>query len=201
MPFGIGAGGGIMFAMEQMRRRRRGQPPLPRYFQRGEAGLLGTTQELLYPEIGYQQGIRKRVTDPFLRQASTPGALFGAASTAAEGMARELFRPGGVVGQGIASARRGSVQQGFEPMAAEGAELGVLGQATDQVANAFAQNAAALEQQRFGAFANFASQAQGGPAQAIANYMTGQANVEQFGLARRGSQRRGGLLGLGIGPL
>lgn len=193
----------IVEAMQQFLRQRRGQGRQPEYMYGGRRGMVGIANDMFLPEIGYQRGIRKQVTPGFLQQASTPGALYGAAATAAEGVSRELFRPGGVVSEGITAARTGQrgIRGGFEPMGGEGAELGVLRSATDQVANAFAQQAGQLENTRFSVYGGFASQAQGGVGQAIADYATQRSGAEQFELARRGSQRRGGLLGLGLGPL
>src|SRR5687767_723534 len=119
----------------------------------GTWGLRDILQNYFLPELKNARKRRGPIEDAFTSQALTPGALYGAASEAASGKARELFKAGGEVSNLMGRARGRSIEAGFAPENAYGAENEILRGATDTVANTFAQNAGALEGERFSALA------------------------------------------------
>ena len=130
----------------------------------------------------------------FMNQATTPGALYGAAKTAAEGTAADLFQPGGQVAQAIAKARGQAIGSGWAPSAAGGSERGILDAATKQVSNVFAQQAGALEQTRFGALAGAYNQSGQNIQSLLESLFTGVSSADQLNLAK--NPPRSKLLGL-----
>jgi hypothetical protein len=130
------------------------------------------------------------ITDAFLAQVSTPGALFGAAEKAATARAQELFAPRGEVASLISRARGQVIGQGFAPEAAFGAENAILSQAAKQVGQTFAQQAGALEQQRFAGLTSAFGEAEQGYRDLLESLFTGVASAGQFQLANKGFFRR-----------
>lgn len=156
----------------------------------GRGGLRDILERYFLPELNNQQGKRGPIENAFNSQALQPGALYGAASTAAQGVAGQLFAPGGDVAQMISRARGGSIGQGFSPDNAWGSENNILRSATNRVGDTFATQAAGLEGQRFGAL----TEAYGGQQQSIRDLIeslfTGVGSAEQFGLADKASKRK-----------
>lgn len=156
----------------------------------GPGGLRDLLERYFLPELSNQQGRRGPIENAFNSQALEPGALYGAASTAAQGVAGQLFAPGGEVAKMIAQARGGTIGQGFSPDSAWGGENNILRSATSRVADTFATTAAGLEGQRFGAL----TEAYGGQQQSIRDLLeslfTGVGSSEQLGLANKASQKK-----------
>jgi len=166
----------------------------------GERGLREIAQYQFLPELERARRQRVPIEEAFLGQALQPGALFGAAQTAATGYARQLFAPGGEVAGLVSRARGRSISQGFEPSAAEGTERTILQGATGRVGDVFAQQAGQLEAQRFGALSGAFGEAGAGVRDLLESLFTGVASAEQLGIARKAGKKKG-LFGLGIGPL
>lgn len=156
-------------------------------FSGGERGLYDILRQQFLPEIARLRGQRGRIEEAFFGQALEPGALFGAAKTAAEGTAKELFAPGGEVAQLFRQARGQKIQQGFAPEAAEGAEQGILSAASSRIGDVFAQQAGALEQQRFNALGSLFGQREQRLFDSLTSLFTGAGSAEQLKLARQES--------------
>lgn len=171
--------------------RKRPDDPLGRG---GYEGFRDILKQYFLPELDRQRKAGGEGGNPiesaFYGQTLEPGALYGAASTAATGKANELFAPGGEVASLIQRARGQTAGQGFNPEAAIGGENQILRGATRQVADVFAQNAGALEGQRFGALTG----AYGANQQAIRDLMEsifgGVGTAEQYNLARNPPRKR-----------
>ena len=160
-------------------------------------GMQGIIDKMLVPELKHAQQRRGGIEDAFLGSISDQEGFYQSALTSAEGLSRELFKPGGQVSSLLGKARGRSISSGFAPEGAEGAERGILGGAMDQVSNRFAQEAAGLEQTRISALAQAFGISESQITQLIGSAFSGQATIEGF----KAAERDKGLLGLGIGPL
>lgn len=159
----------------------------------GTGGSRGLREQILgqfFPELQRQRGARGPVESAFTEQATTPGALYGAAKTSAEGYASELFAPGGQISSLIRGVRGKTIGQGFAPEAGEGAELGVLRSGTQAVGNRFAQEASQLEQTRFAGLGSLYGSQQQMINDLMQSLFTGTATAEQLALAKE-SQKKG----------
>jgi len=165
-------------------------PNIPGLGRGGSLGLRDILTKYFLPEFERLKSRRGGIEDAFLQQASTPGSLYGAASEAASGTARQLFAPGGEVQKLIGGARGRAIGQGFAPDAAEGAERGILQSATNRVADTFATQAAGLEQARFAGFAGFTSDQSAALRDLIESIFTGTASAEQLGLAKKAQRSK-----------
>jgi hypothetical protein len=165
-----------------------------------ENELQGYLQQLFAPFLQQQVSAQGPIGEAFFGQVLTPGADFSQAATAAQGQANELFKPGGQVASQIATARGRRVGQGFNASGAEGAENGILNQATSTVANTFAQGATGLEQERMQLMGGLYGQTNQNIMDMIQSLFSGRASIEQMKMAQK-SIPKGGLLGLGFGPL
>jgi len=137
------------------------------------------------------------VEEAFMSQTLTPGALYGAASTAASGVASELFAPGGEIARLISGARGQAIGSGFAPGDSIGEENNILRAGTQRVASTFAQQAGALEGQRFNALTGAFGQSREEQLRLLEDLFSGRANVLQYGMARDVNEDNG-FLGLGI---
>jgi hypothetical protein len=145
----------------------------------------------LFGQEAFRQRLRLGpVEAAFLGQVATPGALFGAAETAAKARAAELFAPRGEVASLIDRARGQVIGQGFAPEAAVGAENAILAQALKQVGQTFAQQAGALEQQRFAGLTSAFGEAEQGYRDLLESLYTGVAGAGQFQTANKGFFKR-----------
>ena len=156
----------------------------------GPGGLRDILGEYFLPELKRLQGTRGPIEEAFTSQATQPGALFGAAKTAAEGYARQIFSPGGEVASLIKQARGRSISSGFAPEDALGAENGILQQATANVGNVFSQQAAALEDTRFKSLGGAYSDQLQSIRDLLESIYTGVGTSEQLGLARQSTKKR-----------
>lgn len=156
----------------------------------GTWGLRDLLRRYFLPEFESANRTRSPIEGAFLEQTLEPGALYEAASTAATGKANELFKAGGQVSQLINRARGGAIQRGFNPESAFGDENVILRGATDTVANTFAQNAAALEGQRYSALTGTYGDANKRIQELIESIFTGVGSAEQLNLARNASRPR-----------
>lgn len=150
----------------------------------GQSGLRDILERYFLPEVGASQGRRGGIESAFFGQVTQPGSLYGAASTAATGVANQLFAPGGEVANLIGRARGQTIGQGFDPGSAFGSENEILRGATRRVADTFATQAAGLEGQRFGALSQLYGDEQTRYRDLIESLFTGVGSAEQFGLAR-----------------
>ena len=153
--------------------------------------------KLLKPNLEHAQKRRGGIEEAFLGSISDQEGFYKSALTSAEGLGKELFKPGGQIASMRGKARGKSISSGFAPEGAEGAERGILSSGMDQISNRFAQEAAGLEQTRIGALAQAFGISEQAIAQMIGSAFTGQATIEGF----KASERDKGWLGLGIGPL
>lgn len=169
----------------------------------GVTGLRDVLERYFIPEFAETTKLGGGIQRAFLEQTLEPGALYGAASTAAQGAASQLFAPGGEIAGAIRSARGGAIQQGFAPSAAEGSERAILRSGTQRVADVFAQSAAGLEGQRFGALTGAFGESRAAQRDLIESLFTGVASAEQLSLANRALRAQsggGGIFGgLGLG--
>src|SRR5512147_2624007 len=149
----------------------------------GPAGLRYLVSQYFLPRLKGQEEFGSQINDAFMKSVGTPGANFGEAKKAAEGLAGELFAPGGQVANLISQVRGNAIQRGFDPSAAEGGERGVLQQATGQVGNYFAQQAGQLEGQRVGALTAGYQTQQQTINDLLESLYTGVAGAEQLQLA------------------
>ncbi len=156
----------------------------------GPAGLRDIIGQYFLPELKSRQGTRGGIESAFLKQSTEPGALFGAANTAAEGYAKQLFAPGGEIASLISQVRGKSISRGFDPSAAEGPERNILNQGVGQVGNFFAQQAGGLEQARFGGLAQSYFSGQQGISDLLESLYTGVAGAEQLQLAKHPPRQR-----------
>jgi hypothetical protein len=154
---------------------------------------------MFLPYLNQQIGVQGEIGSSFLNQVATPGADFGAASTAAQGYANQLFKPGGQIANQIRTARGNVTRGGFAPSGAEGAENGILNQGVQDVGNMFAQGATGLESQRMNLFSNLYGGTNQNIQDMIQSIFTGYGNEQQLGLAQSSVPKKG-LLGLGFGP-
>lgn len=150
----------------------------------GVGGLRDILERYFLPQLKRTQDTFSPIQDAFLSQVSTPGANFGAAATAANSYAKQLFAPGGDVATAIRKVRGQSIASGFEPQSAYGAENGILNTATQQVSNVFGQQAAGLESDRLKAFSGAFGQLDQDQMDLIQSLFTGVGSAEQLGLAK-----------------
>lgn len=150
----------------------------------GVGGLRDILARYFLPEVEAGRARRGGIEDAFLSQVTTPGSLYGAASTAASGVANQLFAPGGEVANLIGRARGQTIGQGFDVGSAGGAENEILRGATRRVADTFATQAAGLEGQRFNAFSQFYGDEQQRYRDLIESIFTGIGSAEQLKLAK-----------------
>lgn len=141
--------------------------------------------EYFKPELTRLQGQRNPIERAFYSQTLEPGALFGAANTAAQGYARQLFQPGGEVASLISKARGGAISQGFAPSSSEGAQRAILQGATNRISDVFSQNAAQLEGLRFGALSGAYGDVNASVRDLIESLFTGTASIQQLKLAQQ----------------
>ena len=169
----------------------------------GAAGLRQINRYQFFPELERARRLRSPIESAFFSQALQPGALYGAASEAAAGTARQLFAPGGEVSQLIRGARGQSIQRGFDPSSAEGGERGIINAANQRVADTFATTAAQLEGQRFNALTGAYGEAGATVRDLLESLYAGTAGAEQLHLSSQAfkESKKRGLLGLGLGPL
>ena len=160
-----------------------GQDPLRPY------SLEQLVASYFLPELQRTRELGGPIEGAFMQQALQPGALYGAASTAAGGVARQLFAPGGEVAGLVRGARGSVIGQGFDPSSAEGAERGIMQSATNRVADTFATQAGQLEGLRFGALTQAFGGAQQGTRDILESIMSGEGMAHSYDLARR--QRQG----------
>lgn len=148
----------------------------------GSQGLRDILQGYFLPAFAEARKRRGPIESAFNEQTLNPGALYGAASEAAGGRARELFKAGGEVSNLIGQVRGRSINQGFSPDSAYGAENTILRGATNSVADTFAQNAAQLENARYtglaGAYGNNDMMS------LLESLFTGVGSAEQLNLAK-----------------
>ena len=142
------------------------------------------------PELRRTRELAGPIESAFLEQSTRPGALYGAAATAAGGVARQLFAPGGEVAGLVGSARGSVIGQGFDPSAAEGSERAIMQSATNRVADTFATQAGQLEAIRYGGLSQAFGGAQQGTRDILESMMAGEGMAHSYDLARRG-QRTG----------
>lgn len=152
----------------------------------GVSGLRGIVSGYINPELEYLQQGRGPIQNALFEQTMNPGALYGAANTAAMGYANQLFRPGGEVASLISRARGDRINQGWAPSAARGSENAILRGATQNIGNMFAQQAGQLEQLRYGTLAGLYGQNQQGIRDLLTSLYTGTAGAEQLKLAQEG---------------
>lgn len=165
----------------------------------GPGNLADVIRLLFGPRLAQTIGQVNPITEAFNKQTLEPGALFGAASTAATGAAGELFKAGGAIDTAIKGARGNVIGQGFGPAGAVGNENAILQQGVTSVGNIFAQNAGQLESQRYGALAGAYGQGQSSINDLLESIFTGLATQTQSNLAKKQSKKPG-LFGLGFGP-
>lgn len=154
----------------------------------GVMGLRDILQKYFLPELESARKQRGPIEDAFNQQSLTPGALYGAASTAAMGKANELFAPGGEVASMISRARGKSIQSGFNPGDAYGDESAILRGATKSVGDAFAQSAAGLESARYSGLAS--AYGKNDVTDLIESLFTGVGSSEQLALAKKAQQSK-----------
>jgi hypothetical protein len=155
--------------------------------------------QMFLPFLNQQAGIQGPIGNAFLNQIMTPGQDFSQASTAAQGVANQLFMPGGQVASQIAAARGRVAGQGFAPSGAERAENGILNQATQTVANTFAQGATDLEKERMSLLSGAYTGTTQNLMDMLQSMFSGVGNIAQLNITQKASPK-GGLLGLGFGP-
>src|SRR3970282_409172 len=63
----------------------------------GALGMRDVLERYFLPELRATRELGAPIQEAFLRQTLEPGALYGAASTAAQGYANQIFAPGGEV--------------------------------------------------------------------------------------------------------
>jgi hypothetical protein len=134
--------------------------------------------------------VRSPIERAFMGQMLTPGANYGAALTAAQGMASNLFAPGGDIQRMMQAARGSAVGAGWAPEAALGDERGIARAGYQRVADTFAQGATQLEGQRINAMTNAFAESQAGPRDTMESIYSGRAGELNYGLARRASRPR-----------
>ena len=152
----------------------------------GYHGLRGIGQDYIIPEIERVRGGRSRIENALMEQTLEPGSLYGAASEAAGGYARELFKPGGEIASLMGRARGRSIGQGWSPEDAIGPENTILRGGVDAISNMFAQQAAGLEQARYGGLMGMYGMHDQGIKDWITSLYTGTAGAEQLKLAQEG---------------
>lgn len=155
----------------------------------GSGGLRDIVRQYFLPQLERLRG-QSGISDAFLGQVQEPGALFGAASEAASGTARQLFAPGGEVATMIGRARGQSINQGFNPEAAAGGENEILRGATQRVADTFATQAGGLEQTRIGALSQAYGLREQQMMELIESIFTGVGSAEQLNLAKNPPRRK-----------
>lgn len=159
-------------------------------------GLIGGPYQ---QQLNNFLNLQNPITNAYMSQVMTPGADFSQAAAAAQGQANQLFMPGGQVYNAINAARGNVINQGFAPSGADRATNGILNQATQTVANTFAQGATSLEQQRLQQFGSLYGQNNQSIQDLIDSMFTAGASIGQYGLGQASLPKKG-LLGLGIGP-
>jgi hypothetical protein len=165
------------------------QGPYPGGAGIGSSTLRRLSQYFIWPELERTRELGAPVEEAFQSQMLTPGANFSAASTAASGMASELFAPGGEIATMLGKARGKAIGQGFAPSGAEGAERGILRAGTQRVADAFAQQAASLESQRMGLVGGAYGDAQAGQRDLIESMFTAEGSAQQLAIAKQAAKR------------
>lgn len=151
--------------------------------------LRRLSQYFIWPEAQRQREVGAPIEEAFRSQMLTPGAGYEAASTAAGGVARELFAPGGEVASLISKARGKVIGSGFAPSGAEGAERGILRAGTQRVADTFAQGATQLEGQRMGILGGAYGDTQAAQRDLIESIFTAEATAQQLGIAKKAAKR------------
>ena len=149
----------------------------------GVSGLRDILDKYFLPALKRKQG-QSTIEDAFLSQTEKPGALFGAADTAAKGYASQLFAPGGEIASLIGSARGDTISKGFAPSSAEGSVNSILRAGTQRVGDVFAQNAGQLEQSRYTALTGAYNEREQSMRDLIESLFTGVASSEQLNLAK-----------------
>jgi hypothetical protein len=155
----------------------------------GNDALRRMSQFFLWPELQRQRGLGAPIEKAFQQQVLTPGANFGEASRAAQGVAGQLFAPGGEISTLLGRARGKAIGSGFAPSGAEGAERGILRAGTQRVADAFAQGAVNLEGQRMGLMGEAYGGSQTAQTGLIESMFTAEGSAQQLRLANKAGRR------------
>jgi len=176
--------------------------PTSKDFTKGrQPDLFNLLKGFQMPELGYQSGLRNPITKTFMDYIQGgPGGAMASASKAAEGYASDLFRPGGQIQKSILGSLGGMAGKGFQPGGAEGQVNTIQREGVRDVSNFFTSQAVPLAQQWGNIMSGGFGQINQNVEDLINSLFTGGANILQLGMAKK-SQPKGGLLGLGIGPL
>lgn len=163
----------------------------------GPAGMRDVLERYFIPELNDTRKLSAPIRSAFLEQTLEPGALYGAASTAAQGYANQIFAPGGEIAGQIRTARGGATQAGFAPEAAEGTERAILRSGLQRVGDVFAQQAGALEQARYGGLTGAFGETQAARRDLMESLFTGVSSAESLALSQKAmKQNRPKFLGI-----
>jgi len=156
--------------------------------------------QMFTPFLNQQISAQGPIGNSFMSSILDPSASFNQALTATQGFANNLFKPGGQIAGQIAGARGKVAGQGFAPSGAERGENGILNQGVSDISNFFSTQAGNLEQQRRSLLGSAFGETNQNIMDLIQSLFSGAGSIGQLGLAGK-SVPKGGLLGLGFGPL
>ena len=175
----------------------RGNPLDP---NKGGLSMYDILTQSFLPFLNQQIGTQGPIGQAFFDATLRPGANFGQAETAAQGYGANLFRVGGPLQKNILGAVGGMAGKGFQPSGAEGEVNAITRGGVNDISNFFASQAGTLEQERLRNLASAFGGANQNIMDMIQSLFSGQGSIAQLGLAAK-SAPKGGLLGLGFGPL
>ena len=155
----------------------------------GPAKLQRLSQFFLWPELQRTRQMGAPIEQAFQEQMLTPGANYAAASTAASGLASQLFAPGGEIAAMLSKVRGRAISSGSSPASSVGADNGILRAGTQRVADAFSQGAVDLEGRRMGILGGAYGDAQAGQRDLIESMFTAEGSAQQLKLAEKAAKR------------